>query len=151
MCKVSSQSVQPFQRRFLKVLCFLNNMAAESRDQWRHQQMIVNHFNPRWPSIIFLLIGCSVPHMQLWCHNEGTYDVTKIPHSFSMRSTCYVTLVHPWLVEHLCEVSSRFIQPLWRRRFFIGFRINPIWLPNHVNNDITCVNLLFLMERRSYL
>ena len=29
--------------------------------------------------------------------------------------------------------------------FFIGFRVNPIWLPNYVTYDIICVNLLFLM------
>ena len=31
------------------------------------------------------------------------------------------------------------------------FRVNPIWLPNHVTYDVTCVNLLFLMDRRSYV
>ena len=34
--------------------------------------------------------------------------------------------------------------------FFMRFRVNPIWLPNHVTYDIICVNLLFLMDRRSY-
>ena len=33
---------------------------------------------------------------------------------------------------------------------FVGFRVNPIWLPNHVTYDITWVNVLFLMDRRSY-
>ena len=34
-------------------------------------------FSPGWPSKIFILIRCSVPHMQLWHHNEGTDDVIK--------------------------------------------------------------------------
>ena len=35
--------------------------------------------------------------------------------------------------------------------FFIGFRVNPIWLPSHVTTDVMCVNLLFLMDKRSYM
>ena len=44
----------------------------------------------------------------------------------------FLKLVHPWLGEHLCEVSPRSVQPFWKRRFFIGFWVNPRWLPNHV-------------------
>ena len=47
-------------------------------------------------------------------------------------------IVHPWLEEHLCEVSLQFVQSLWRRRFFIDFGVNPIWLPNEVTYDIVC-------------
>ena len=35
--------------------------------------------------------------------------------------------------------------------YFMGFRVNPIWLPNHVTNDIICVKLFFLMDRRPYV
>ena len=37
----------------------------------------VDHFIPRWPSKSFILIGSGVLHMQLWHHNEGTYDIKK--------------------------------------------------------------------------
>ena len=52
-------------------------MAAESRDQWCHKKISVDHFIPRWPSKIFILIRRSVLHVQLWHYNEGTYDVIK--------------------------------------------------------------------------
>ena len=39
----------------------------------------VAHFIPIWPSKIFILIGCGILHMQLWCHNEGPDDVIKKP------------------------------------------------------------------------
>ena len=63
-------------------------MAAESRDRWHHFFFFsVEHFIPRWPSKMFILIGCGVLHMQLWRHNEGPYDVikiTSIPHKESI-------------------------------------------------------------------
>ena len=36
------------------------------------------------------------------------------------------------------------MQPFWRGRFFffIGFRVNPIWLPNHMTYDDIFVNIL---------
>ena len=75
---------------------FLNNMAAESCDQWRHDFFFsVDHFIPRWPSKIFILIGCRVLHMQLWHHNEGTYDVIKKNLSHS-----------PWGVLAICHLYT---------------------------------------------
>ena len=79
-CEVSPRSVQPLQFFqtiiFLKV--FFNNMAAESHDRSHHQcSFSMNHFIPRWPSKCFILIRCSILHMQLWHHNEGTYVVIK--------------------------------------------------------------------------
>ena len=84
MCKVLPQSVQPFQRRFLKVskknektICLPNHMTDNII-----QKKFVDHFIPRWPSKFFILISCGVLHMQLWRHNEGTYDVIKkVTHS----------------------------------------------------------------------
>ena len=61
------------------------------------------------------------------------------------------SLAHACHGEHFCEVSPRSVQLFWRRRFFICFRVNPIWLPNHVTYDVICVNLLFLMGRWSYV
>ena len=71
-----------------------NNMAAESQDRWRHELFFsVDHFIPRWPSKIFILIRCSILRMQLWCHNKGTYDVIKKNHTYS-----------PWVLA-VCQVS----------------------------------------------
>ena len=50
----------------------------------------VDHFIPRKLSNIFTLIRCSILLMQLWRHNEGTYDIIKASHLFPMRSTCHV-------------------------------------------------------------
>ena len=36
-------------------------------------------------------------------------------------------------------------------KIFIGVGVNPIWLPNHVTYDVIRVNLLFLMDRWSYV
>ena len=90
--KVSPQSVQPLQRRrFLKV--FKKN----SKTIWLPNHVtddIINSFSvayfiPRWSSKFFILIRCSVLHMQLWCHNEGTYDIIQ-NHTHSSWSTCYM-------------------------------------------------------------
>ena len=52
----------------------------------------VDHFIPRWSSKIFILLRCSVLHMQLWHHHEGTDDlIKKTSHSFPMRSLCSVS------------------------------------------------------------
>ena len=71
-------------------------MAAVSRDWWCHEKFFCWSFYPqkfsRWPSKISILIGCGVLHMQLWHHNEGTYDIIKITHS-------------PWGVRAMCQVS----------------------------------------------
>ena len=34
---------------FWRLYFIFNNMAAESRDQWRHEIFSVDHFIPRWP------------------------------------------------------------------------------------------------------
>ena len=34
-------------------------------------KIFVEHFIPRWPSKMCILIRCSVLHMHLWRHNEG--------------------------------------------------------------------------------
>ena len=60
-------------------------------------------------------------------------------------------LVHPWLGEHLCGFPSICPAVLENKIFFIAFLVNPIWLLNHVNYDIIYVNLLFLMDRWSYV
>ena len=98
LCKVSPQSIEPLQRkRFLKVKK-TNNMAAESHDRWRHHFFFsVDHFIPKWPSKCFKLIGCGILHMQLWCHNEGTYDIIQ-NHTHSSWSTCYMPSFNFFLV-----------------------------------------------------
>ena len=69
MCKVLSRSVRPFQRRFLKVFIFifLNNMAAESRDRWRHQKnlwTILSRDDPQnfsyWLDVAFYICNYGV-------------------------------------------------------------------------------------------
>ena len=47
----------------------------------------------------------------------------------------------PWLVDHMYEVSHRSVKRFWRKRFFDVFIFNPIWLPDHMTNDI--INLIF--------
>ena len=73
-------------------------MAAETRDRWHHQKYFVDHFIPRWSSKIFILIRRRVPHMQLWRHNEGTYDVIKI-----------ITFPHIQFNDQICNSSSNLI------------------------------------------
>ena len=92
----------------------------------------VDHFIPWWPSKIFILIGCSVLHMQLWHHNKGTYDVIKItliPHE-----------------EYLLCAKFQFF-PLCRFREKVhSFSVFPIWLPNHVTYDIIIIIKTFHMS-----
>ena len=74
-CKFSPRSVQPLQRKgFLKVknkqTCLLNNVTDD----------VIKFYScgpiyPKMTQNIFVFIGCGIIHMQLWCHNEGTYDV----------------------------------------------------------------------------
>ena len=51
----------------------------------------VDHFIPRWPSKMFILIGCGVLHMQLWSHKKKS-------HSFPMMCTCYLPSFNFFLV-----------------------------------------------------
>ena len=75
-------------------------MAAESHDRWRHLFFFfsVDQFIPRWPTKIFMLIGCRVLRKQLWCYNEGTCDIIKritlIPHGEYL--TCAKFQFFPW-------------------------------------------------------
>ena len=59
------------------------------------------------------------------------------------------TLVSPRLGEHVAGFPS--FCPAVLEKIFVGFRVNPIWLPNHVNYDVIGVNILFLVDRWSYL
>ena len=54
-----------------------NNMAAEPRDRCSHQFFCQLQMSPRWPSKIFILIGQSIWHVQLWYCNEATYIIIK--------------------------------------------------------------------------
>ena len=45
-------------------------------------------------------------------------------------------IIQPTLREHFCEVSPRSVQPFWRRLFY-SFRVNTIWLPNHMTYEAT--------------
>ena len=94
----------------------------------------VDHYIPRCPSKIFMLIGCGVLHMQLWHHNEGTYDVIKKKSdSFPLRSTCYM----PSLNFFLGVASEREVR---------RFSILPIWLPHHVTYDVIIIIQTFYMS-----
>ena len=110
-------------------------MAAESRDQWRHQFFFLwTILSLDDPQKIFTLIGYGVVHMQLWHHNEGTYDVMKKNHTYS-----------PWGVLPMCHLYTHGLGDTCVKRpldlssrsgedFFIGFRVNPIWLPSRVTS-----------------
>ena len=81
-CKVSPQSIQLFQRRFLKVFMlktiWLPNYVTDDVINF----FSVHHFILRWPSKMFILIRCGILPMQLWLHNEGTNDISK-NHTYS--------------------------------------------------------------------
>ena len=82
-CKVFPQFISPLQRRLLKVFFFLTKRLPNNITDDVINIFSVDNFIPRGPSKIFILIRRSILHMQLWCHNEGTYDVIKkshIPH-----------------------------------------------------------------------
>ena len=86
----------------------------------------VYHFILRWHSKMFILIGCSVLHMQLWCHSEGTCDVIKItliPHEEYLL--CAKFQIFPWCGFRDTEVQS--------------FSVFPIWLPHHVTYEIIII------------
>ena len=118
-CKISPRSVPPFQRRFF----LKKNNGCWATWPMTSSFFCINQFIPRWPSKIFILIGYSVLHMQLWCHTEGTDDIIKslIPH-----------------VEYLTRATFQFffngavseIQRSNASHFF------PTWLPYHVTYDI---------------
>ena len=96
----------------------------------------VDHFIPGWPSI-FILIRCRVLHMQLWHHNEGTYDVIKKSHLFPIRSTCCV----PSFYFFLGAVSDIEVQ---------SFSVFQIWLAHQVIYDVIIIIETFCMSSRSY-
>ena len=100
-------------------------MAAESRDQWRHQKNC-GPFYPEMPVKIFILIGCSVLHMQSRCHNEGNYDVIKI------------TLI-PHEEYLLCAKFQFFPFCGFRETEGQSFSVFPIWLPHHVTYDVILI------------
>ena len=107
-------------------------MAAESRDRWRHHFFSsVDYFIPRWPSKSFILIRYDVLHLQLWRHNEGTFDIIKKSHLFPIRSTCRVPTFN-----------------FFRYRGPKFFRF-PIWLPRHVTFDIIIMIETFYMSSRT--
>ena len=54
----------------------------------------VDEFILVWPSKMFILIGYSVLHMQLWCYNEDTSDVI-------LKNRTY----YPCGVLAICQVS----------------------------------------------
>ena len=110
-------------------------MAAKSRDRWRHE--FVNHFIPRWPAKFFILIGCGVLHINLWRHNEDSYDVIKItliPQEEYLL--CAKFKFFPWCGFRVTEVQS-----------FSDF---PIWLPHHVTYYIIIIIKTFYMSSRTY-
>jgi len=97
------------------------------------KKVCVDHFIQRWPSKFFILIGCSILHMQLWCHNKGTYDVILIPHEY-LRGVKFQFC--PWCGFIDAEVQS--------------FSIFPILLPHHVTYDIIIIMRTFYLSSRTY-
>ena len=97
----------------------------------------VDHFIPRWPSKNFILIRCSVLHMQLSRHNEGIYDIIK--------SRSYSPL--PGLA--MCQIV---IFSLVRFQRYRGpkFSVFPTWLPHHVTYDVIIIIKTFSMRSRNY-
>ena len=84
----------------------------------------------------FILIGCSVLHMQLWRHNEGTYDVnTNHTHS-------------PWGVLATCQVSIFSSVQVQRERSKM-FPFFPKWLSHHVIYDIILIIITFHMRSQT--
>ena len=62
-----------------------NNMVPNHMTDDAINFFSVDQFIPKWPSNFFIQISCSVLHMQLRRHNEGSYGVIKkkstlIPH-----------------------------------------------------------------------
>ena len=72
-------------------------------------------------------------HMQLWRHDQGTYDVIETRHLFPMRSTCCV----PSFNFFLGVVSE-----IRRSKVFSIF---PTWLPHHVTCDVINIIKTFYM------
>ena len=134
MCKVLPLSVEPLlRRRFLKVFfitIWLPNHVTDGIIKF----FPVDHFIPRLPSKIFILIRCSVLHIQLWRHNEGTYDIIITKHTYSS-----------WGELAMCQVSI-FSFVRFQRCRGPKFSIFPTWLPNHVTYDIIIMIETFYMS-----
>ena len=112
MDEVLPRSIQPFQRRFFEGLKNKTNQYG-CQITWlmMSSKTFVDHFIPRLPSNIFILIGCSVLHMQLWCHNKGTYDVIKNhSHSSWVLAMCQVLIFFLGAVSEIqrCKVFPFF-------------------------------------------
>ena len=137
MCKISPRSDQPFQRRFFEgFYYFLKPYGCRVTWPMTSSNFFVDHFIPRWLSIFFILIGCSIIHMQLWYHNKGSYDVIKkITYS-------------PWEVLCRCQVSI-FSMERFRRCRGPTFLLFPTWLPHHMNYDIIIIIKTFYMSIRT--
>ena len=94
----------------------------------------------------FMVIDSAVPEKTLFniflqCNMAAkTCDQSIIP-SQTFTPKDWRTFL--WNFPSICPV-------VLEKKIFVGFRVNPIWLPNHVTYDITWVNVLFLMDRRSY-
>ena len=87
----------------------------------------------------FTLIGCSILHIQLCHHNEGTYDIIKkkirlIAHAEYLP--CAKFQFFPWYSFGDAEVQSV--------SFF------PIWLPHHMIYDIIIIITTFYKSCRTY-
>ena len=115
---------------------------------WWHQQshdsapifffiiIFLDHFIHRWPSKMFILIRCIILQMQLWRHNEGTYDVIKItliPHEEYLLFAKFQFF--PWFGFRDTEVQ-----------FFFLF---PTWLTHHVTYAIIIIIKTFFMSSRT--
>ena len=95
----------------------------------------MDHFIPRWSSKFFILIGCSVLHMQLWHHNEGTSDVIKILH-----------IPHEYVLCAKFKKNSLVWFQRYRGPKFFRF---PIWLPHHATYEVIIIIETFSMSSRT--
>ena len=86
----------------------------------------------------FILIRWSVLHMQIWRHNEGTYDVIKKINLISHEEylLCAKFQFFPWCSVRDIEVQS--------------FYIFPTWLSHHVTYDIIIIIKTFHINSCTY-
>ena len=118
-------------------------MVAKPCDWWHHfvvvVVVVVAEFILRWPWKFFILIGSSILRMQLWRHNEGTYDVIKKKVALIPREEyllCAKFQIFPW-----CGFRDR------GPKFFFCFF--PIWLPHHITYNIIIIIETFYISSRS--
>ena len=131
--EVSPRSVQPFQRRFLKVLVcfFLNNMTVESGDCWRHLmfilQTILSRGDPQkfsnWSDVAF------------YTCNYDVIKITLIPHEYL-----------PWAKFQFFPLYG------FRGTEVQSFSVFPIWLPHHVTYDVDVIIIIltFFTSNHTY-